>query len=107
VSQRSFLTSCAAGVFTACWNEWVPSLVQNGPEQPWWLHPSGKRPRILNSYHDLRLTAAYGPGRVARISRAVWLYFRSISNQVAFHSRRESRTSLAPLLRDEIVIAPT
>jgi hypothetical protein len=132
----------AVGGVLAAWKTFAraslvySSVIQNGPAHPWWLHPSGKKARILNSYDDLRWTAPYGPDRVARIftdmaaewgrgvdefraavehvpaarrdlriSCAALLYFRSISNQVAFHSRRENPGALPPLLRDEIAIA--
>jgi hypothetical protein len=64
------------------------SVVQNGPAQPWWLRPSGKTARILNSYDNLRWTAPYGPERWRESSRAwrssgaaVWISLRRRSSR--------------------------
>jgi hypothetical protein len=43
------------------------SVVQWGPAHPWWIRPSGKQPRILHSYDDLRWTRPFGPELTARI----------------------------------------
>ncbi len=43
------------------------SVVQWGPAHPWWLQPSGKRPRILHSYDNLSWTSPFGPEIVARV----------------------------------------
>jgi hypothetical protein len=43
------------------------SVVQWGPAHPWWPRPSGKRPRILHSYDDLRWTRPFGPEITARV----------------------------------------
>ncbi len=43
------------------------SVVQWGPAHPWWPRPTGKPPRILHSYDDLRWTRPFGPEITARV----------------------------------------